>query len=384
MTVCNMSIEAGARAGHDRARRHDLRVPRGPPVRAAGRRLGARARRLARAARPTTGATFDTRASTSTPPALAPQVTWGTNPGMVVPVDGACPIRRDYDDPDEREAGRARARLHGPAAGHARSRTSPSTASSSARAPTRASRTCAPRPRSLDGQHVHRRRARAGGPRLGAGEARRPRTKGSTRSSRAAGFEWRERGLLDVPRDEPGHPAARRALRLDVEPQLRGPAGPGRANASGQPGDGRRGRGRRPLRRHPSSRAATRREAVPQRRPRARAARPRRRRHRPDHPEAIPEAHRAHGLRRVPLLRLDREASPDFVLQPAGVRRARASCSPGRNFGCGSSREHARVGARRITGFARVIAPSLRRHLPDQRAEDRALPVVLPEKEVER
>ena len=25
MTVCNMSIEAGARAGHDRARRHDVR-----------------------------------------------------------------------------------------------------------------------------------------------------------------------------------------------------------------------------------------------------------------------------------------------------------------------------------------------------------------------
>ena len=34
MTVCNMSIEAGARAGHDRARRHDVRLPRGPAVRA--------------------------------------------------------------------------------------------------------------------------------------------------------------------------------------------------------------------------------------------------------------------------------------------------------------------------------------------------------------
>ena len=33
-------------------------------------------------------------------------------------------------------------------------------------------------------------------------------------------------------------------------------------------------------------------------------ARPRRRRHRPDHPQAVPQAGRAHRLRRVPLLRL--------------------------------------------------------------------------------
>ena len=36
MTVCNMSIEAGARAGLDRARRHDVRVPRRPARRAEG------------------------------------------------------------------------------------------------------------------------------------------------------------------------------------------------------------------------------------------------------------------------------------------------------------------------------------------------------------
>src|SRR5918997_5845075 len=35
--------------------------------------------------------------------------------------------------------------------------------------------------------------------------------------------------MLDVSRDEPGHPAARRALRLDLQPKLRGPAGQGRA-----------------------------------------------------------------------------------------------------------------------------------------------------------
>ena len=49
MTVCNMSIEGGARAGYIVARRHHVRLPRGPPRRARGRpralaalRVGAR------------------------------------------------------------------------------------------------------------------------------------------------------------------------------------------------------------------------------------------------------------------------------------------------------------------------------------------------------
>jgi 3-isopropylmalate/(R)-2-methylmalate dehydratase large subunit len=33
---------------------------------------------------------------------LAPQVTWGTNPGMVVPVDGRVPDPSDLTDPDDR------------------------------------------------------------------------------------------------------------------------------------------------------------------------------------------------------------------------------------------------------------------------------------------
>jgi 3-isopropylmalate/(R)-2-methylmalate dehydratase large subunit len=35
---------------------------------------------------------------------LAPQVTWGTNPGMVVPVTGSVPDPTDFDDPDDRAA----------------------------------------------------------------------------------------------------------------------------------------------------------------------------------------------------------------------------------------------------------------------------------------
>ncbi len=37
---------------------------------------------------------------------LAPQVTWGTNPGQVAPITSRVPVPEDYDDPVEREATR--------------------------------------------------------------------------------------------------------------------------------------------------------------------------------------------------------------------------------------------------------------------------------------
>ena len=82
MTICNMTIEGGGRAGHDRARRHDVRVVRGagPPRRARGPR--GRGRGLARAAH-RRRARASTGRSSSTPPRSRPQVTWGTTPAMV-------------------------------------------------------------------------------------------------------------------------------------------------------------------------------------------------------------------------------------------------------------------------------------------------------------
>ena len=58
---------------------------------------------------------------------------------------------------------------------------------------------------------------------------------GLERGVRGGRVRVARRGLLDVPRDEPRHPAAGRAQRLDQQPQLRGPAGQGRAHAPGQP-----------------------------------------------------------------------------------------------------------------------------------------------------
>ena len=59
MTVCNMSIEAGARAGMIAPDDDDVRLPEGPAARAAGRGLGRAPWPLAARCAPTPGASFD-------------------------------------------------------------------------------------------------------------------------------------------------------------------------------------------------------------------------------------------------------------------------------------------------------------------------------------
>ena len=86
-----------------------------------------------------------------------------------------------------------------------RSRTSRSTGCSSARAPTRASRTCAPPPRWSRGRTVAADRASDGRARLPAGEG--AGRAGGTGPALQAGRLRMARGrLLDVPGNEPGHP----------------------------------------------------------------------------------------------------------------------------------------------------------------------------------
>ena len=102
MTVCNMSIEWGARAGmiapddttfaYLEGREH---APRG----AAFERAVEDWRSLAS----DPGAEYDTHVVADVAE-LVPQVTWGTNPGMVVPVTGVVPDPASFDDADDRIA----------------------------------------------------------------------------------------------------------------------------------------------------------------------------------------------------------------------------------------------------------------------------------------
>ncbi|MFI5088548.1 MAG: 3-isopropylmalate dehydratase large subunit [Terriglobales bacterium] len=89
MTLCNMSIEAGARAGMvapDEATFDYLRGRRFAPKDAAWDETVARWRGLKSDA----GARYD-KVIEIDAASLAPFVTWGTNPGMVVPVTGRVP-----------------------------------------------------------------------------------------------------------------------------------------------------------------------------------------------------------------------------------------------------------------------------------------------------
>jgi 3-isopropylmalate/(R)-2-methylmalate dehydratase large subunit len=102
MTVCNMSIEAGARAGMIAPDDVTFAYLEGRPAAPRGPAWEG-ALETWRALRTDPGASYD-RVVTVELGQLKPQVTWGTNPGMVGPVDGVVPDPADYDSADEREA----------------------------------------------------------------------------------------------------------------------------------------------------------------------------------------------------------------------------------------------------------------------------------------
>ena len=102
MTICNMSIEGGARAGMIAPDDTTFAYLEGRPAAPKGAEWE-RALDRWRALPSDPDASYD-RVVQLDVRELAPQVSWGTNPGMVVPVDGAVPDPADCDDPAERAA----------------------------------------------------------------------------------------------------------------------------------------------------------------------------------------------------------------------------------------------------------------------------------------
>jgi len=102
MTVCNMSIEAGARAGMVAPDDTTFEYLRGRP-RAPRGALWEQALADWRELVTDEGAVFDTTV-TLDGSSLVPHVTWGTNPGQVVPIDGHVPDPSSFPDAAEREA----------------------------------------------------------------------------------------------------------------------------------------------------------------------------------------------------------------------------------------------------------------------------------------
>jgi 3-isopropylmalate/(R)-2-methylmalate dehydratase large subunit len=100
MTICNMSIEAGARAGMIAPDEVTFAYLEGRP--AAPASFDAAVERW-RELPSDPGAVFDAEVRVDTA-ALSPQVTWGTNPGQVVPVTGRVPDPGELEGPADREA----------------------------------------------------------------------------------------------------------------------------------------------------------------------------------------------------------------------------------------------------------------------------------------
>jgi 3-isopropylmalate/(R)-2-methylmalate dehydratase large subunit len=104
MTVCNMSIEAGARAGMVAPDEKTFEYLEGRPhaPRAAGFQ---EAVRYWRTLPSDADAVFDRELELSVSD-LAPQVSWGTSPGMVVDVTDSVPDPDRFSDPNTRTAAR--------------------------------------------------------------------------------------------------------------------------------------------------------------------------------------------------------------------------------------------------------------------------------------
>ena len=102
MTLCNMSIEGGARAGMVAPDDKTFAYVEGRPFVPQGKQFQDAVEHW-RQWGTDDGARFDREVELRAEQ-IAPQVTWGTNPGMVTSVTGAVPDPSSFDDPNHRKA----------------------------------------------------------------------------------------------------------------------------------------------------------------------------------------------------------------------------------------------------------------------------------------
>ncbi len=104
MTLCNMSIEAGARAGLVAVDQTTLNYIAGRPFAPAGE-LWEQAAAYWRTLSSDADAVFDNRLELDAG-SVQPQVTWGTSPEMVTGIDGEVPDPHSFADPVQQESSR--------------------------------------------------------------------------------------------------------------------------------------------------------------------------------------------------------------------------------------------------------------------------------------
>jgi 3-isopropylmalate/(R)-2-methylmalate dehydratase large subunit len=105
MTICNMSIEAGARAGMIAPDEKTFKYVEGRLYAPKGIEFNEAVSEW-KTLKTDEGAVFD-KSVTFDASVMAPQVSWGTNPGMVTDVVGNVPDPNSFSDPDMRKAAKS-------------------------------------------------------------------------------------------------------------------------------------------------------------------------------------------------------------------------------------------------------------------------------------
>jgi 3-isopropylmalate/(R)-2-methylmalate dehydratase large subunit len=238
MTVCNMAIEAGARAGMVAVDDTTIDYVKGRPYAPVGPQWE-QAVGYWRTLHTDPGAKFDL-VVTLNAAEIRPQVTWGTSPEMVTTIDGRVPDPDKERDPVKRDA-MEKALVY--------MDLKPNTPIEDIRIDKVFIGSCT-NSRIEDlraAAAIVRGRQRASNVKLamvvpGSGLVKeQAEREGLDHDLQGRRLRMARAGLLDVPGDERRPPRTGRTLRLDLEPQLRRPPGAGRTHAPGVAGDGRGG-----------------------------------------------------------------------------------------------------------------------------------------------
>ena len=247
MTICNMSIEGGARAGMIAPDDITFEYMRGRPQVPQGEAFEAAVENW-RSLATDPGATYDTVVQIDAT-ALSPFVTWGTNPGMVIPVTGRVPDPASFDSPTERAAAERALEYMGlepntPMQNVSIDNVFIGSCTNSRIEDLRAAAAV------VKGRKAHANVHAMVVPGSTAVKIQ-AEAEGLDRIFKDAGLDWREAGCSMCLGMNPDILQPQAAVRLHLQPQLRGAAGTRRPDAPGKPPDGGRGCHRRPLCGHP-------------------------------------------------------------------------------------------------------------------------------------
>ena len=247
MTICNMSIEAGARAGMIAPDATTFAYLKGRRFSPQGAAWDEAVRHWSELVTDT-GAIFD-RELTIAAIDITPTVSWGTSPGMVTGVKSTVPLPDPTATEADQKAFERALEYMDLKAGTPIEQINIDRAfiGSCTNARIEDLRAAASVVRGYHVATTVRAMVVPGSQaRQSPGRKRRPR-QGLHRSR----LRLARTRLQHVPRHEPRHPRPRRTLRLHQQPQLRRPPGPRWPHPPRQPADGRRRRHHRPLHRHP-------------------------------------------------------------------------------------------------------------------------------------